>query len=136
MMRIVTAAVLGVFGVFLGSALAQVGPDMKLEDAGFIMRPANTAEQLAHIKRLPPRRFVARTKNGQRYYLYADPDLCKCVFLGNAVALEAYRDMRKRLQQPDVVPGSGVTPKAELIEDMDGDLSDIIDDDNILNYKF
>ncbi len=135
-MRIVTAAVLGVFGVFLGSALAQVGPDMKLEDAGFIMRPANTAEQLAHIKRLPPRRFVARTKNGQRYYLYADPDLCKCVFLGNAVALEAYRDMRKRLQQPDVVPGSGVTPKAELIEDMDGDLSDIIDDDNILNYKF
>lgn len=136
MMRIVTAAVLGVLGVCLGSAFAQLGPDMKLEDAGFIMRPANTAEQLAHIKRLPPRRFVARTKNGQRYYLYADPDLCKCVFLGNAVALEAYRDMRKRLQQPDVVAGSGVTPKAELIEDMDGDLSDIIDDDNILNYKF
>ena len=44
--------------------------------------------------------------------------------------------MRKRLQQPDTVPGSGVAPQAELVEDMDGDLSNLIDDGNILDYNF
>jgi hypothetical protein len=135
-MRILTTAIVCALGALLGSAVAQLGPDMKLEDAGFVMRPANTAEQLAHIKRVPPRRFVARTKNGKRYYVYADPELCKCVFVGDGVALEAYRDMRKRLQQPDTVPGSGVAPQAELVEDMDGDLSNLIDDGNILDYSF
>ena len=135
-MRSVFIALLSAFGLLAGSALAQLASDMRLEDAGFVMRPANTAEQLALIKRVPPRRFVARVKNGKRYYVYADPELCKCVFVGDAVALEAYRDMRKRLQQPDTVPGSGVAPQAELVEDMVGDLSILIDDGNILDYNF
>ncbi|MBS0249183.1 MAG: hypothetical protein JSR61_21420 [Proteobacteria bacterium] len=135
-MRFLTTVALCAFGALLGDVSAQLGPDMKLEDAGFVMRPANTAEQLALIKRVPPRRFVARVKNGKRYYVYADPALCKCVFVGDGVALEAYRDMRKRLQQPGAVPGSGVAPQAELVDDMDGDLAGIIDDDNILDWKF
>jgi hypothetical protein len=135
-MRIFFLALLGVLGVLAGSALAQLASDMRLEDAGFVMRPADTAEQLALIKRVPPRRFVARVKNGKRYYVYADPELCKCVFVGDAVALEAYRDMRKRLPQPDNVAPAGVAPQAELVEDMDGDLSDVIDDNNILDWNF
>ena len=135
-MRILTMALLCAIGVTTGGALAQLAADMKLEDAGFVMRPAGTAKELDHIKRLPPRRFVARVKNGQRYYLYADPELCKCVFVGNAIALEAYRDMRKRLPQPDNMAPTGVVPQAELVDDMDGDLSDVIDDGNILDWKF
>ncbi|MCW5689244.1 MAG: hypothetical protein KIT76_11925 [Pseudolabrys sp.] len=135
-MRIFFMALLGALGVLAGSALAQLASDMRLEDAGFVMRPADTAEQLALIKRVPPRRFVARVKNGKRYYVYADPELCKCVFVGDAVALEAYRDMRKRLPQPDNVAPAGVAPQAELVEDMDGDLSDVIDDNNILDWDF
>ena len=135
-MRIFFLALLGALGVLAGSALAQLASDMRLEDAGFVMRPADTAEQLALIKRVPPRRFVARVKNGKRYYVYADPELCKCVFVGDAVALEAYRDMRKRLPQPDNVAPAGVAPQAELVEDMDGDLSDVIDDNNILDWDF
>ncbi len=135
-MRILTMALLGAIGVSTGGALAQLGPDMKLEDAGFVMRPANTAKELDHIKRLPARRFVARVKNGQRYYLYADAELCKCVFVGNAVAFEAYRDMRKRVPQPDRVPGAGINPTDVVATEMDGDLSDVIDDGNILDWKF
>lgn len=135
-MRTFFMALLGALGVLAGSALAQLASDMRLEDAGFVMRPAATAEQLALIKRVPPRRFVARVKNGKRYYVYADPELCKCVFVGDAVALEAYRDMRKRVPQPDTVAPSGVAPQAELVEDMDGDLSDLIDDNNILDWNF
>jgi len=135
-MRILTMALLGVIGMTAGGALAQLGPDMKLEDAGFVMRPASTAKELDHIKRLPARRFVARVKNGQRYYLYADAELCKCVFVGNAVAFEAYRDMRKRVPQPDRVPGAGIDPTDVVATEMDGDLSDVIDDGNILDWKF
>jgi len=135
-MRIFFMALLGALGVLAGSALAQLASDMRIENAGFVMRPADTAEQLALIKRVPPRRFVARVKNGKRYYVYADPELCKCVFVGDAVALEAYRDMRKRLPQPDNVAPAGVAPQAELVEDMDGDLSDVIDDNNILDWDF
>jgi hypothetical protein len=136
-MRIFTTVLLCALGAFTGGTLAQqLAADMKLEDAGFVMRPAHTAKELEHIKKLPARRFVARTKNGQRYYLYADPDLCKCVFLGNAIAFEAYRDMRKRLQQPDAVPGSGVNTTDVLATEMDGDVSNLIDDGNILDWKF
>lgn len=135
-MRNFSVVLLGAFGVLGGTALAQLASDMKLEDAGFVMRPANSAEQLTLIKKVPPRRFVARVKNGKRYYVYADPELCRCVFVGDAIALEAYRDMRKRLPQPDNVAASGVAPQAELVEDMDGDLSDMIDDNNILDWKF
>ena len=135
-MRIFIMAVLCAIVGTAGGAFAQLAADMKLEDAGFVMRPANTAKEMEHIRRLPPRRFITRVKSGQRYYLYADPELCKCVFIGNAIAFEAYRDMRKRLQQPDVVPGAGVTPTDIVASEMDGDLSDVIDDGNILDWRF
>lgn len=135
-MRIFTMVLMCALSIWTGGALAQLAADMKLEDAGFVMRPANTAKELEHIKKLPARRFVARTKNGQRYYLYADPELCKCVFVGNAIAFEAYRDMRKRVPQPDAVRGSGINPTDVVATEMDGDVSDLIDDGNILDWKF
>lgn len=136
-MRIFTMVLLCALGVSTGGVLAQqLATDMKLEDAGFVMRTAKTGKDLDHIKKLPARRFVARTKNGQRYYLYADPELCKCVFVGNAIAFEAYRDMRKRLPQPDVVPGSGINPTDVVATEMDSDVSNLIDDGNILDWKF
>ena len=42
-----------VFSLFGGTAHAgQEGKDMKLEDVGFIMRPANTPAQLERLKTL------------------------------------------------------------------------------------
>lgn len=82
-----------VFGLFGGAAGAgQEGEDMKLEDMGFIMRPANTPAQVTRLKLLPPRKFVARTANGRRYYIYADPDYCKCAFVGNETAMKNYQN--------------------------------------------
>jgi hypothetical protein len=119
-----------------GGALAQLATDMKLEDAGFVMRKADTAEKILHIKRVPPRQFVSRVKNGKTYYVYADPAVCQCVFVGDAIAYEAYRDMRKRLPQPDAVAGSGVNATNIVASEMDRDVSDVIDDGNILDWKF
>jgi hypothetical protein len=66
---------------------------MRLVDAGFKMRAAVTKEQVEHVKTLPPRRFIPRDEAGRRYYLYADPDDCQCVFVGDELALKTYRDM-------------------------------------------
>ncbi len=53
------------FGLFGDAATAQEASDMKLEDVGFVMRPANTPQQLERLRLLPPRTFVARSKRWQ-----------------------------------------------------------------------
>ena len=58
---------------------------------GFIMRPAQTQAQIERMRLLPVRKFVARTKDGMRYFIYADPDYCRCVFVGNEVAMKNYQ---------------------------------------------
>ncbi len=63
------------FGLFGTAAIGQEAKDMDLETSGFVMRPALTPQQLERVKLLPPHKFIARAKNGQRYFLYADPDL-------------------------------------------------------------
>ena len=63
---------------------------MNLEDMGFIMRPVTTPAQMERLRLLPPRRYLRHTaeKGDRRYYLYADPDFCQCVFLGNEPAMK------------------------------------------------
>jgi hypothetical protein len=82
-----------IFGLLGGDAGAQEGTDMKLEDVGFIMRPAHTPAQIERLRLLPPRTFVSRSGDGQRYYVYADPDLCKCASVGDDLAMKNYRDI-------------------------------------------
>ena len=82
-----------VFGLLPGNAVAgPEGTDMRLEDMGFVMRVADTPQQLDRLRLLPARKFVSRTKGARRYYLYADPDYCKCVFLGDALAMKNYQN--------------------------------------------
>ena len=80
---------LGVLGVVM-SAQAQLATDMKLEDAGFVMRRADTPDKVARLRLIPPRQFVTRTGKSGRYYLWADPDTCKCVFVDDGRALQSY----------------------------------------------
>ena len=73
---------------------------MKLEDMGFVMRLANTPEQMARLRLLPSRKFVARTNGGGRYYLYADPDYCQCVFVGSENAMKNYQALNAPSSAP------------------------------------
>ncbi len=103
----------------------QEATDMHLEDVGFVMRSA-AAQQLERLRALPPRKFVARSIGGRRYYLYADPDLCKCVFLGDEAAMRSYQDL---VGQGRVAAAGNMS-----IEDMDPDLSGSIGPGDILDY--
>jgi hypothetical protein len=136
-MRIDRVGVLAlVVGLFGGNVEAgQEGTDMKLEDMGFIMRPANTAEQMERLRLLPARRFVARAKDGRRYYLYADPDYCQCVFVGNEFAMKNYRALNAPSSAPPMPIGPGAGPAEDsLIQEIDPSIDVMIGNGDILDY--
>lgn len=117
------------------AADAQMREEMRMEDAGFIMRPANTPEAMAKLRLVPPRKMVARTRDGQRYYIYADPDGCKCAMVGNEQALQTWRNMPPNVTQPDNVARSGPNPAGLLIHEMDEDAFRGTFPGDLLDYK-
>src|SRR5918999_6543086 len=66
--------------------------DMRLRSSGFKVRPAGTAQEIDLLRRAPPRVMLSRTDQGRRYYVFADPDFCKCVYAGDEHALRTYRE--------------------------------------------
>jgi hypothetical protein len=135
-LNIARACILLTIGLGGGDASAgQEGTDMRLEDMGFTMRAANTPEQLARLRMVPPRKFLARNKNGRRYYIYADPDYCQCVFLGNESAMQNYKNLVSPFPQAPMVVGSGDLPPTVgqmMVDEVDPGLT--FADDDILNY--
>jgi hypothetical protein len=126
-----------IFGLCGSAGAGQEGRDMKLEDMGFVMRPAATPAQLDRLRLLPPRTFVARSKNGRRYYLYADPDYCRCVFVGNQLAMNNYHDLASPLPQAPTAIGPGKPSVAsEMVQEMDDDIGMTIFDGDILDYPY
>lgn len=117
-------------------AIAQRATDMRLEDAGFTMRAADTPQKMARLRQLPPHKFVTRSKSGGQYYVYADPELCGCAFVGDAKAMQAYRDMMAAKSPGQVAS----TPDGRSLESvmagrMEADFTDIEPND-ILEFRF
>jgi 16S rRNA G966 N2-methylase RsmD len=67
-----------------------------LGQAGFRRVAADTSQKMTHLKTLPERALVARTHQGQRYYVYADPSYCKCMYVGNAEQYQAYQRLTRQ----------------------------------------
>ena len=63
----------------------------KLAAAGFIMKPANTPARQALLSRLPAHQFVLRQKGDTLHYVYADPLVCDCLYIGTQQAYNQYR---------------------------------------------
>jgi hypothetical protein len=68
-----------------------------LSAAGFIVRPANTPERQAMLNRLPPHQFVQRVNGDVVHYVYADPLVCGCLYVGSQQAYNQYK--ANQLQQ-------------------------------------
>jgi hypothetical protein len=80
------------FAVIAASCQHQVTPkEDLLAAAGFQVRPADSPQRVAAMKRLPPNKFVTKVVNGNPVYLYADPLVCDCVYFGNRQNWDAYK---------------------------------------------
>jgi hypothetical protein len=56
-----------------------------LAAVGFQVKLADTPEKLANLRGLTPRRTLLPQAHGDRlYYIYADPDLCECLYVGTS----------------------------------------------------
>jgi hypothetical protein len=62
-----------------------------LSAAGFMVRPANTPARQTMLNSLPPHRFVMRTNGGVVHYVYADPIVCDCLYVGSEQAFNQYK---------------------------------------------
>ena len=64
-----------------------------LAQAGFVRRDVNTQERLAALRVLPPHQFVVRNSNGSVKYMYADPNVCDCIYVGGQADYDRYRQI-------------------------------------------
>ena len=89
-----TLAFLGLSGLLLSGCVTAVKQkENMLAAAGFQMRFADTPDQIASMKRLPPHKFTVQNQNGQPVYLYADPTVCGCIYYGSQTAFGTYQQM-------------------------------------------
>jgi hypothetical protein len=77
-----------------------------LAAAGFIVRPANTPERQAMLKRLPPHQFVQRPQGNSVDYVYADPLICNCLYVGSQ---QAYNQFKRDQQQRNLADEQQMT---------------------------
>jgi hypothetical protein len=84
---------------FVGCASIQAqdtrATEQLLTEAGFQARPADTPEKLAHLQTLP-RRIVRGERDGQASYVFADRDVCKCLYMGTEQQYQAYRSLARQ----------------------------------------
>ncbi len=62
-----------------------------LAAAGFEIRPANTPERQAMLAELPPHKFVQRAHGDTVDFVYADPLVCGCLYVGSTQAYGRYQ---------------------------------------------
>jgi hypothetical protein len=101
---ILAVAIVAGMAVGAGSLTACESPQQRVEQredllsaAGFIVRPANTPERQAMLHRLPPHKFVQRVNGDVIHYVYADPLVCGCLYVGTQQAYNQYK--ANQLQQ-------------------------------------
>ncbi len=62
-----------------------------LSAAGFTALPANTPGRVASLRSLPPNKVVQQTRGDAVSYVYADPLVCACLYVGDQAAFGRYR---------------------------------------------
>jgi hypothetical protein len=96
--------------------------DDLLSASGFSMRPADTAQRQALIDSLPARRFVERTHDGKPVFLYADPEVCHCLYVGDDKAYSALQSTITQRQMARDAVGDQAQLRNESMDDYHYDI--------------
>ena len=79
--------------------------EQTLSAAGFHMKLSDTPEKLADLRALTPRRLVPHEREGRLYYVYADPEVCRCLYVGTEPQYQEYQRLalQKRLADEELM---------------------------------
>jgi len=74
-----------------------------LTQAGFKVLKADTPGRAAKLQTLTPYKVVPwKRKTGGTVYAYAEPDLCKCVYVGSPTQYATYRQLLSAEQAAEI----------------------------------
>ena len=74
-----------------------------LTQAGFKILQADTPERVAKLNTLTPYKVVPwKRKTGGTVYAYAEPDRCKCVYVGSPKQYAKYRQLLNAEQAAEI----------------------------------
>ena len=90
--------VAGMLGLLLGlsGCAQQFIPQREnmLAAAGFQVEPADTPARMEQLQTLPPRKLVLTQREGKPTWLYADPHICHCLYVGGPSQYQHYAQLR------------------------------------------
>jgi len=92
-LRLGLGLLLGVGAMASGCAIVAETTESYLTQAGFRKLSADTPAKIAHLQTLPTRTFVQRNRDGKTYYVYADPEYCKCLYVGTVQQYARFRTL-------------------------------------------
>jgi hypothetical protein len=97
MRRIWTCSALGL-GVLLAGCVSEAqivqSKENMLAAAGFVRHPADTPARAASLAALPPDRMAVQARGNQIAYLFPDPLVCDCLWVGHQSEFARYQQMR------------------------------------------
>ena len=106
-----------------------------LSSAGFRVQVANDAAGQKALRALPPHRFVVHRYGNEVRYLYAEPNHCRCIFIGTDGAYRSYRDMLARpIDQPDNVAPDYKTQADALLYGDPYDFNSVDEPNSLAGY--
>jgi hypothetical protein len=91
---VIAVVVAGAAGCATMRAAATRSTEQMLSAAGFHMAPADTPETQAQAELLPPRQITPWAGRGQTSYVYSDPDVCRCLYVGTESQYQEYQRLR------------------------------------------
>ncbi len=65
-----------------------------LSAAGFRIKTANTPERRRSLQALPPHQLVREEMNGREVWVYADPLVCNCLYVGTPEDYQRYQRIK------------------------------------------
>ncbi len=103
-MRLARPAIVLAFALAGCAAQEIANQESVLAAAGFRVEPADTPTRAAMMESLPPGQLVLVRRNGKPAWFYADPQGCRCLYVGGQQAYQAYErlNVRQRIAETEL----------------------------------
>ena len=70
--------------------------EVLLKQAGFQARAADSPERQQDLVKMPLRQIVERDQKGTPEYIFADPDNCRCLYVGGQKEYAKLQELRQQ----------------------------------------